>query len=64
MATTDQPKSLWDCLAQLWRQKVAQGDRHARATRNIRIHQNKAPNHLLVSEPALSTQGIGGSCGQ
>jgi hypothetical protein len=29
-----------------------------------RIDQNKVPNHLRVNEPALSTQGIGGSCGQ
>ena len=26
--------------------------------------QSKVPNHLLVNEPSLSTQGIGGSCGR
>jgi len=26
--------------------------------------ENEAPNHLLVNEPSLSTQGIGGSCGK
>jgi hypothetical protein len=28
------------------------------------VDQNKVPNNLLVNEPSLSTQGIGGSCGR
>jgi hypothetical protein len=32
--------------------------------RYTHVNQNKVPNHLLVNEPTLSTQGIGGSCGQ
>jgi hypothetical protein len=28
------------------------------------VDQNKVPNNLLVNEPFLSTQGIGGSCGR
>jgi hypothetical protein len=32
--------------------------------RNVYVDQNKAPNHLLVNEPSLSTHGIGGSCGR
>jgi hypothetical protein len=46
------------------RQNVARGNRHARAYRNAHVDQNKVPNNLLVSEPSLSTQGIGGSCGR
>src|SRR5215475_1189667 len=26
--------------------------------------ENEVPNHLLVNEPSLSTQGIGGRCGR
>ena len=40
------------------------GKRHARAYRNAHVDQNKVPNNLLVNEPSLSTQGIGGSCGR
>jgi hypothetical protein len=46
------------------RQNVARGNRHARAYRNAHVDQNKVPNNLLVNEPSLSTQGIGGSCGR
>jgi hypothetical protein len=28
------------------------------------VDQNKVPNNLLVSEPSLSTQRIGGRCGR
>ena len=28
------------------------------------VDQNKVPNHLLVNEPSLSIQGIGGNCGR
>ena len=28
------------------------------------VDQNKVPNNLLVNEPSLSTQGIGGSSGR
>jgi hypothetical protein len=38
--------------------------RHAHAYRNAHVDQNKVPNNLLVKEPSLSTQGIGGSCGR
>jgi putative ABC transport system substrate-binding protein len=38
--------------------------RLAHAYRNACVNQNKVPNHLLVNEPSLSTQGIGGSCGR
>src|SRR5262249_27093546 len=40
------------------------GNRHARAYRNARVDQNKVPKNLLVNEPSLSTQRIGGSCGR
>jgi hypothetical protein len=43
---------------------VTPGNRHARASCNAHVDQNKVPNHLLVNEPSSSTQGIGGSCGQ
>ncbi len=39
-------------------------NRHARAYRNADVDQNKVPNNLLVNEPSLSTQRIGGSCGR
>jgi hypothetical protein len=32
--------------------------------RNAHVDQNKVPNNLLVNEPSLSTQEIGGSCGR
>jgi lipopolysaccharide export system protein LptC len=28
------------------------------------VDQNQVPNNLLVNEPSLSTQRIGGSCGR
>jgi hypothetical protein len=34
------------------------------AERSAHVDQNKVPNNLLVNEPSLSTQGIGGSCGR
>jgi hypothetical protein len=34
------------------------------AYRNADVDQNRVPNNLLVNEPSLSTQGIGGSCGR
>jgi len=30
---------------------------------DLNVDQNKAPKNLLVNEPSLSTQGIGGSSG-
>jgi hypothetical protein len=42
----------------------ARGNRPARANRNAHVDQNKVPNNLLVNEPSVSTQGIGGSCGR
>jgi hypothetical protein len=39
-------------------------NRHARAYRNAHVDQNKVPKNLLVNEPSLSTQRIGGSCGR
>jgi hypothetical protein len=38
--------------------------RRAVRFRNAHVDQNTVPNHLLVNEPPLSAQGIGGSCGQ
>ena len=32
--------------------------------RNAHVDQNRVPNNLLVNEPSLSTQGIGGRCGR
>jgi uncharacterized glyoxalase superfamily metalloenzyme YdcJ len=51
------------------RQNVAQGNQHTHAYRNAhvprrRVDQNEVPNNLLVNEPSLSTQRIGGSCGR
>jgi hypothetical protein len=33
-------------------------------TATLHVDQNKVPNNLLVNEPSLSTQGIGGSSGR
>src|SRR5262245_28881091 len=35
-----------------------------RSPQDANVDQNNVPNHLLVNEPCLSAQGIGGSCGQ
>ena len=46
------------------------GNRRACAYRNAHVYQNKVfdqnkvPKNLLVNEPSLSAQGIGGSCGR
>ena len=35
-----------------------------RIYRDTHVDQNKVPNNLLVNEPSLSTQRIGGRCGR
>jgi hypothetical protein len=36
----------------------------ALAQASLDLDQNKVPKNLLVKEPSLSAQGIGGSCGR
>lgn len=40
------------------------GDRGALSNEPDHGLENEMPNHLLVNEPSLSVQGIGGKCGR
>jgi hypothetical protein len=59
-------RACWDCRRSAWPSyaSLSNRKRHARAYRNAHVDQNRAPNNLLVNEPSLSTQGIGGNCGR
>src|SRR6516165_11858783 len=61
-------RGCWDCRRSAWPSYASLSNRkrkrHARAYRNAHVDQNRVPNNLLVNEPSLSTQGIGGNCGR